>query len=702
MGIRDKRFFTAVNRIIREELQKGNLPSSREFSARLSHYMKSFNISRPEFQYYPIRPGTLARSSDYNRTMIEVNNDLSILYENTIDLHNDLAKNFSQFEVDKERLDYELNLLENKLKEMILLYTNSGFIKTVYDVFDDLEKVNAEETTAHIDVKNHEVGIAEIKNTSFRIYPESTASFSLLPAVSKDVKTTKINGTPSSALSDNIDETWQQLITSPQKEEIAGYYFVNFKTKQMMNRIDLSIHGVVPTNVKIEFTPDNINWFSLPYHEESKKIIEGSVYDFPSIEIQRLRILLSKIEPDDQSANNDFAKEEDEDNLYYKYLIGIKSLKMFQLDFPSEATLVSKPLKPDLKEGENFSINKVSLIVDEVLPNGTDIKYWIGVPETEAGRDIEWRAISPSNRETPEYDQIIDFKNITRAPAYHFEIESDISVGEYELESYYTNGIKFYKIGEVEESKKIIEGTERLFVGKESFGIKYFTGEFDDHSTHTPSIADWDEPLSNVQHSFHKIEDGKPGLILDKEKHKLATSYMFTTGVFSEKKEELVSAVPASTEPIAIYMNGELLYQGIPNSSDKINYLFKGGWNEIVILLYTRNPLAANGVTLDLSFDVREYGANVYSSPKPLEQVTLFDLRYNIKSNDRNKYALTEVNDKTYIVLNHIVQGLDYDFFFHFVDGDAKQEILLKAEFLKTRELTNVSPKIKSYRLGFS
>ena len=85
-----------------------------------------------------------------------------------------------------------------------------------------------------------------------------------------------------------------------------------------------------------------------------------------------------------------------------------------------------------------------------------------------------------------------------------------------------------------------------------------------------------------------------------------------------------------------------------------------------------------------------------------MEKVSLHDLRYNIKSNDRNKYALEVVNEKSYVILNHAVPGLEYDFFFNYVEGEAKDTVLFKAEFLKNEQHSTISPKLKSYRLRFS
>jgi hypothetical protein len=214
-------------------------------------------------------------------------------------------------------------------------------------------------------------------------------------------------------------------------------------------------------------------------------------------------------------------------------------------------------------------------------------------------------------------------------------------------------------------------------------------------------MTDWAK-LQAYEYDYVKIQDGKVGVLLDKVTHTTAYNYMFTSGILSEKQQTIQSIIPSSTEPIAVYVNGVMVFQGVPDKSTKVPFTFNYGWNEVSVLLYVRNVTAANGATLDINIDVRKYGANVYAQANPLELVSLHDLQYNVKSNDRSKYALYTINDKSYVILNHAVPGMEYDFYFNYVEGDAKDTILFKAELMKNEQHSSISPKLKSYRLRFS
>lgn len=697
MSIRDKRYAKALNKILREELQKGNLPTSREFISKLNEYTSKNNLHGPALNFKNIREHSLARDTDYNKTMDDTYGDLETLYESIIEQHDTSIKHFNKFEVEKNKLDYELNALETKLKELILLYGQEGYLNSVYDIFVDFSHINTEKTDANVDISKHEVRISDIKNRSKKISPEAVTSFELLPTIKAVTKLQSVSGTTADALNDKATSSWQVLALTDEKLDVSGYYTVSFKEKQSMNRISLNLQTVKPVYIRIEITSDNINWTPLPYYEEGLYVNSQYTFDFPTIEITQLRIMMAKPEADSETVLNQGSGA-----MKYSYLFGIQNLSFFTFQYSLEASLYSNvhDVEPDAKK--NFTIDKVSLHVDEELPSGTDIKYYIAIPTDTDMTNLEWKSISPVNRDTPQFDQMIDFKNIATSVPTVFSINPKISIGEYEMESLYANGIKFYKVGEI-ENRKIISGTERLFMGRNTWGVKSFAYQQPDHATHIPTINDWSKPQGVVTDSFTKIEDGKPGLLLNKKTSTAATNYMFTLGVFSTKAKELVVATPTSFDPITIYLNGQVLYQGIPDASTKVSYLFENGWNEIIVLSYNSKSInTVNGATLDINFDPRKYGSNVYAKAKPLTLVSLFDLRYNTLNNDYGKYAIQQVNNKSQVILNNAMPGLEYDFYYNYIDGTVKDQILLKAVLQRDESVTETSPKLKSYRLRFS
>lgn len=697
MNIKQRRLQNLIEQIIQEELQKGNLPTSREFIRRMQDGLYRNDLSKPSLNATTVRAGANAFAEDVNKLIDQGEGDLSILYKSIVDKYDKSLKNFNKFDVDKSRLDYELNKIENQLKELILLHKESGFLRSVYDVFDDLSKIDTGKSTVEVDIKAHQVSLARSKNNSQKISTEdSIATFSLDEKTKKEAVHRITTGDPKKGLTDAIDEFWSEMIyLSGSSNQVVGTYEVNFSRVEICNHIEMELHTGKEIEMELEYTENGVTWQAVPSIEKKKKSSGSVSFYFEFVAMSGLRIKMKKKESD-HSTN---MKTSTSQSVVYGYLLGIRKLALFQTKFSEVGELHSKVLSPEDLGAKPFSINKVSLLTDEALPNGTNIDYYIAmVPQKD--ELPEWKAISPVNHDAAKHDQIIDFKTIAQAPAESYRMDPNISESEYRLESLYANGIHFYKLADL-DNIKIIEGTESLYLGKDSWSVKSY--ERDWGVSYLPKLEDWEQENNTIKESFQPVLAEKSGVLLEKVKLTKKTNYMFTLGVFSRKEEETVSSIPVSNEPIAIYMNGEKVFEGIPKIGAKVNYVFKSGWNEIKVLMYVENTVGSTtGTSLSIGFDPRLYGSYSYARMRSLEKVSLFDLRYNTKSNDSSRYAIMETNGRYTIVLNKFIPGLTYDFYFDHIDGVANTEILLKAVMSYNKAATTLSPKLKSYRLRFS
>lgn len=684
IGIEQKRFSAAIDQILKEELQKGNLPSSKEFGLRLSKYLQSQNLGRPEYRFKKVLNGEKATSAFYNDVVSKIQKDLTILYENTVAIHEELNGKFDWFETEKNKLEYESRKLEHELKEKINLHGKTGFLTSVFDVFDDVSKVEKQEDVV-IDVKKHQLTLKEEENTSYVLYPEGRLLFVMPPTSQGLFKRIPLVGKPEQILTAYKNDSWQEIWLAKEKGPATGYLEYTFKEKQVFNRIEFAVQTIKPVTVRVEFTSDDMNWLPLPYYEKGLVTNNAVSFDFPTLQAKAVRIYVDKTEHDTEIVHPE--------GYQYQYVFGAKSLAFYQLRYPSKGEFISKALSPQANGA--FSLGKVSLVVDEELPPGTDIEYFVKIP----GETMEWRQISPVNRENPVASQMLDFKYITKAPAVKLGIPSGINKEEHELPELTTNAIGFYQIGSIEK-KEIIDKTEKLYAGKNAWFVK--STERDYGTAHIPTLDDWFRPPSQVYSTFQNFETGRPSVLMQGRKHTKNTQYYYSLGIFCEEKEKVFTTIPASTEPIAIFLNGEKIFEGIPNSRTQVNYVLKNGWNDIVYLVYVQSVNTVNGSTVDIGFDPTNYSVNVYASSTPLKKVSLFDLRYNTKNNDWSRYAFYEVEGKTYIVLNYGIPGINYDLFFDYIDQEPRKDIQVRALLYQNGQAAYTTPKLKRYTLQFS
>lgn len=682
INIRNKRFTTAVNQILKEELRKGNLPTSSEFKMRLTKFLKEQDLARPEYKFKRVRNGEVAESDFYNKVVTAIQNDLMVLYENTIATHTILKGKFDWFEVEKNRLEYEAKKLEAELKEKILLYGKTGYLASVFDTFDDLSKIETE-TNVSIDIKKHQVTLQQQENTSFMISPESTITFNMPTNAAATYKRIPVSGKIQNALNKNNDETYQEVWLSKNEGPANGYIEVLFKEKQTLNRIDLSVHTLKDVTVYVEYTPDNLNYFHLPYYPNGKTTNNNLSFAFPVTNIRSIRIWIHKQESDKQMVHPE--------GYDYQYLFGVKQLSFYQLSYPSEGEVVTKILSP--KTTENFSIGKVSLVTEEELADGTDIEYFIRVDKQEDS----WKQISPVNRENATAPNVIDFKYVVKSSPTELGIKEGTSSQEAEIIELQSNGISFYSIGTIEK-RKIVPRTERLYIGKDAWNLQ--TLKYDSGATHIPSLDDWKEMRGEVTRTIQQIQEGNRGVILDNKTFTAHTHLHYSMGVYCEGNDFILPTIPSATEPIAIFLNGVKLFEGVPSSQVNINYKFKQGWNDVAVLVYVQNT--NKPTNLDLGFDPTSISTHCYASSQNMEKVSVFDLRYNVKNNDWSKYALYEQDGKVYVIVNHSLPGVAYDFFYDYVDEVEHRDIQLKIVLKQFSVGQYTTPVLRRFTLQFS
>lgn len=682
INIRQKRFTVAVNQILQEELQKGNLPTSAEFGSRLNKLLRKQDLSAPEYVFKRVRNGEVAESDFYNQVVKKIQKDLMIIYENTIAVHNELSGKFNWFEVEKNRLEYEVKKLETELKEKILLYGKTGYLASIFDTFDDVSKIETEENVL-IDVKSHEVTLKQQENTSFLIAPAADIGFHIPDNAVSTFKRIKVSGKIENALNPNNNETFQEVWLAKSEGPADGYTEITFNDNQVLNRIDLSLFTLKEVLVYIEFTNDELNYFHLPYYPEGKSTGSNISFYFPTTEMKSLRIWIRKKESDKQIVHPE--------GLNYQYLFGLKQIQFFQLSYPADGQIVTKWLTP--KTEENFSVGKVSLVAEEELPDGTDIEYYIRVEKQEDA----WRQISPVGRESAAAQNIIDFKYVIHASPTTLGIPESTSGQEAEIIELQANGIGFYSLGSIEK-RNIIPRTERLYIGKDSWNVQ--TAEEDHGPTHIPNLSDWEKPSSDVVKTVVPIQEGNRGVLLKDQVFLNHTQIYFGMGLYFEGREQVVATIPSSTEPIAIFLNGEKLFEGLPQSQTTVNYKLKQGWNDIAVLVYVQN--LGKETTIDLDFDPISVSTHCYASSEHMEKVEVFDLRYNTKNNDWSKYALYEKGGKVYIVVNHSLPGVSYDFYYDYVDEIEHREIQLKAVLKQFSVGQYTTPVLRRYTLQFS
>lgn len=691
-----------VDNILKEELQKGNLPSSKEFVWRLNNALYNRKLNMPFYKFKPYKNTEIVESARLNEQNDEIHQDLSILYNNIVDVNNSLAKYENSFEVEKEKIENEIEVQENYLKEMIFKHNDGGYLGYSYETFDDLDKTDLSNSQdVFVDTKSKELKLVEEKNTSTKIIPKTDIQFRIVEQPKKKEEET-ITGTPQRLLEeveDEEDKVWQKQISLDNNQALTGYLEVQMDKEYPINKIDMDMINIKNTFVKVTFSKDGQTWFDIPYHEDKKEVDKTFSLSFPTLNMRMIRIVIEKKEADELIPSKE--------NLDYKYLFGMKNIALYNKNYPTYGRFQSEPHEV-INGPTNYIVDTVRLSADELVPTNTSIDYEIALKRED--NVLDWHFIDPMERINPKYPTSINFSNIKKDETIPLYFPSDLSVVQSEAEDLRRNGIPIYRLtsdhGDKSnmyiEYKKIVDGSMKLFAGRDNWEITSYPSE---DVEGTPTIEDWKKVKDRTEINYEEMPRTKSGDLFVNHVDPQSRKYLCRLGFFVSSADTIVKTIPISTDPIAIYLNGDLLFEGETSINDEINLSVRHGWNEIVVLINGKNATSVNGISTSLGFNLYSIADRVYSSSKPLTYIPLFDLQYNTKANDRTVFSSREEEGKKIQILTNFGKpGLKFDLVCDYAEEmltDEEPEVLLRATFRRDNGDSVPSPVLNKYRLEY-
>ncbi|MFS1019912.1 hypothetical protein ACFC9N_11435 [Enterococcus casseliflavus] len=699
MSIHNKRLNQITEGILQDSLQRGILPDSKEFIWRLNMAMRDQKLSQPKYKFKPYRTTEIISSGRINKDNNSIHDDLSILYDNIIDVHKLLNKYQSNFEVEKEKLATEISSIENELKQKIMSYNSSGYLAYAYDTFDELSKVDKKVSSdIFVDTKEKQVRLVEEKNTSSRIYPDAKTQFSIAESI-LDKKDAVLTGSLQDVLKDNSDTVWQKQYILKENRSLTGLVEIQFDKSYTVNKIDIDFMSIKRFFAKVEFTNDGYSWYEIPYNQEKVEVKDSYSVQFPSMNMKAVRIIMDKIESDEILPATD--------SYNFMYLFGLKKVQFYNKQYPSKGLFQSEPLS--LKNAsENYRIDKVRLSVNEVVPTGTSIRYEVALPQEDDNYD--WHPLDPIERINPTEPQTLQFSNIKRNESLKMFFPSEYSIVQSEAEGLVTNGIPIYrlstntgnKVTQYIPDKAIIDGSLKLYTGRDSWEISSFPSKDVDS---IPSIEDWKKVHDGTKLRYSLMNNSKSGDVLKGWTDEQTGKYLCKAGFYNESNDIIISTAPISSDPFALFVNGDIIFEGSPGEKKTVNIAFKTGWNEIAIFINGKNATSAAGMNFSLGFNPQSLATYSYSSSKPLQEIPLFDLKYNTKQNDHSVFSTRKTSEGIEILTNFALPGLPFDLYYDYADELAldKEPAMLIRAYLERENGENIpSPVIKSYRLEFS
>lgn len=383
--------------ILEKYYKDGFIPGQDKLAREIDNYMRSINLEEPEYKPIDLQPFSRFDVEEFNNILKILHADLELLYDENISITEEIVRQVSFQDSIYKSQKNALESAKSDLEDLLLTTADTaGVIGSFSDDFLDLSKVDADNTTADI---NLDLGIVTLKERGSETMRVELPSRSMLgnyqvvvlqPEPNYIVRQIPIAGADD--LANIVDDTlssWQYTVTTvPEYDkkvviEVTIPLVKDLENPPEVSRIDLKPMTWSTTGIRIYYSNDMINWLYLPGHSTTILTKGGTItLRFPTINAKAIKIEMEKGAPDNR-----------ED--YSEYHFGIQTISLFRMGYSLASDIQSKGF--NIQDDFAYSVNKASLYVDDNVPAGTKINYKIGAVNTDG--DIFWSDIVPVNKE---------------------------------------------------------------------------------------------------------------------------------------------------------------------------------------------------------------------------------------------------------------------------------------------------------------
>lgn len=662
MGIRGRQLQNEAKKILQKELSEGRYPDLSVVQQMVTERFQHRIAGLPRFQLKAVSNKAVSNAEDYNDMIKNLHEDLLTSFEEVRHQGDRMMALADYYETEKFRINLATKKLNRRMELLQDKLENRGLRDVVFDTFNDFvgvdfngnKKRNIPATNAFIDLRHGWVGLDEIKAGSKKVNL-ATAHAVVKPISSFDdfVQLSSIDN----CLKDTINESWRHraVMAEPKAAEIS--YKIELEEEQEINIISFTPQSARPTTIVLRTSRDGENY----YEHLPKEVSSLTEWNFDASVIKFIEFQMTKMEPD-------FAQGAE-----YHYYFGAQNISAKSVLFTQEGYLISQSHTIDRV------IDKLQLNVDEVIPAGTKIEYFMAEDKLNDSI-LEWETIRPNKtmlfHGLEEKQVLVD----SSSPLY----------GTF-YDSLYNHD--YYSIMKLEHTPA--PRTVNILVGEGMYQVDSM--DFTSDATFIPTLDSW-KGAKEYTTSFIALNDAASPNEMPVQTEKLermtvhitmAKDYTLYANALSKKEDMKVS----------VYLNN----MEIKPINQAYTYKFKAGVNKLEIIYYapTGGAIAPN---LEKTYLESIGATDIYAKSDGLKEVDLYDLMNNTSKKDYTKFAIDKNNT---VILNYdpkafdkTGQGVRFKLTYRY-PSDATQtqtHIRFMAKLSRETSKGDVSPILKSYK----
>ena len=502
MGLKKSQIKNVAKKILTEKLKAGIMPDEENIRNLILEYFhnKNFLPGQPSFTLKEALRRGSTDNDDYNEMLNLIEEDLKLLYENILSQNEKIINSFNYFQSEKDYVKNKISKLTTQTEEIINKINNTNpYVDSHVERFTDFNKIDLNKTNAFIDLDNNEVSLPNQIYLSQNVNLKESHIQLMDAYPSQEIKERRSLSSINNAIDGTLNNVWQYeivLAESNNKQEMNVEFEITFKEEKEFSRLQMSPSSLGKTYLTVYYEDDN-EWKTLGNIQNFpfKKL---STWSFTNVKTNKLKFKLNKDNPD---RNN---KE---------YLFGVANILVFKNIFKEKASLETEAFEVG-QNINNFILDKISLDVEDEIPEGCDIDYYIqyGSDKDNLSGKIKIEPNRENDRENAKGD-IINLENTSQIRR-HITSECLEKAERFSLPH-----SDFYESNDILEHAAIQE-TIRVYRGDKFWLKETYQDVTQDSDEKAVSMRDWTGIPSNANVVKEIINDeeiaGREGYNIEK------------------------------------------------------------------------------------------------------------------------------------------------------------------------------------------
>ena len=391
-SVQKKRFLDTIYKMY---YALGEAPSDNEISAIYSRYFSRFQAGNTiPVPYNDISSNQVIDPEKLNRVMVHTLFNIDVLYDVYHEQVEELYEIVNAYTARLEDIRTKRVELEKKVDDQMFSLANTdGFYYSITNAFNNLDMVDMDYSDAHIDTSVRKATIPKLTSGLFDYVGNilNTANNTNVSIIFEgtEVKSEVVNFSNVFNGLNNLEWSYAHKSSSLGICTLKITVPVSLASESI-SLVEGKISSQKPVDIGVIVVDQVTRSNSASFIKSNSADYDRFSFHLTPQKTNAVEIYLTKSEPDYTSTENN--------SIVYNYDFRIDELIISAPYYDASATVVSAPMSLPSENNSNLAIDAVSISVDQHIPTGTEIRYYVAPDNTSATNiyDFNWTSISQS------------------------------------------------------------------------------------------------------------------------------------------------------------------------------------------------------------------------------------------------------------------------------------------------------------------